>query len=696
MKKIFTFGCALTALAAQAQVLPVDTLSDKQLDEVVVDAQLQRAGSNVTTYYPDKNAKRTALNVADLLTQIGIPQIEVEPTDGTVKTHSGEEVAIYIDMQPATEDEKNGLRAEDVKKVEYLVFPSDQRFNHKKYVINITLKHQNLGGYTKLTAKDNLMIGSAYGLLYSKLDYKNMTYDLSVGDHYKHNHHMGSEQTQLYRFPQSDGTVDELSRTSLSDDSYFKQNRLGGIFRAKYSTEKTTISNTVSLITLRTPHNNYGGKLLLSNSLNDENAYENLQSSSSLNPGWNGEYYFKFNKGFSLYTESYLSYQHTKSDRNYTSDLTSILTKANEDAVTGGLDLNFGKNFSEHHSLSLDVGGIYQYNDVKYTGNTDTKEIFKQMAANIGLVYSFNTEKLSGNTYWAFVAETNKVNGRRINNNYLAGYFNVQYAINEKNSLTLFGNRFVYSVEADVKAPDVIQENEWLYKTGNMLLNNTPGFRGTISYTWLPCNMFSMSVHGGYMTLRDRVTPVYNLTESGDALLRTYENDGDYETYQVGGSFTGKFFKRKLVLQATPCYHYTKLTGIYAEDRNDFTFNMSATYYLGKFYFSGSYKLASTSLLEYDMDNISARTRNHSLLRAGWSNGKWNIRVDGVNLFRSDWKEQTSRLDSSLFSKYTTTYGIRSHRCVAITASYIFNYGKKVKPADEVEAGSSAKSAIMH
>lgn len=81
---------------------------------------------------------------------MAIPQISVNPVGGTVQTHSGDDVAIYIDMERATQEEKDALRPEDVKKVEYYVFPADPRFNHEKYVINITLRHYEYGGCVKL------------------------------------------------------------------------------------------------------------------------------------------------------------------------------------------------------------------------------------------------------------------------------------------------------------------------------------------------------------------------------------------------------------------------------------------------------------------------------------------------------------------------------------------------------------------
>ena len=87
---------------------------------------------------------------------MSIPQISINPVAGSVETPGGESVSIYIDMEQASQEEMDALRPEDVKKVEYLAFPTDPRYNHDKYVINITLRHYEYGGYAKISGTGNV------------------------------------------------------------------------------------------------------------------------------------------------------------------------------------------------------------------------------------------------------------------------------------------------------------------------------------------------------------------------------------------------------------------------------------------------------------------------------------------------------------------------------------------------------------
>lgn len=285
MKPVITFIILLLcALLAFAQTETSDSIKGQELQEVVVEAQMQHAASNVTTYYPDRNSKRSAQNAIDLLNRMAIPQINVNPIGGSITTPSGDEVSIYIDMEPASQEEKDALRPEDVKKVEYFVFPTDPRFNHAKYVINITLKHYNYGGYAKISGTGNIMAGSGRGLAYAKTAYRRMTYDISVNDKYTDRRHTGEEQTQVFRFPGEAGGINEITRSNLLDGSRFQQNQLGASFRAKYTSDKAVVSNSFFFTALNTPRSSYDGRLIFSSDAFDGSSYSNSLNSTYIYP----------------------------------------------------------------------------------------------------------------------------------------------------------------------------------------------------------------------------------------------------------------------------------------------------------------------------------------------------------------------------------------------------------------------------
>ena len=696
MKQVITFIIALLcAICASAQTEAQDSIKAKELDEVVVEANMQYASSNVTTYYPDRNSKRTAQNAIDLLNRMAIPQINVNPIGGSVQTPSGDEIAIYIDMEPATQEEKDAIRPEDVRKVEYFVYPSDPRFNHEKYVINITLRHYDYGGYAKLSGTGNIMAGSGSGFAYTKVAYKRMTYDISVNDKYTYRHHTGTEQTQVFRFPKADGSIDEITRSNILDDSRFQQNQFGASFRAKYTSQKAVISNSVFITALNTPHSSYDGRLLFSYDKYSGSSYSNSLNSTYLYPRWRGNYYFDLGNGLKLNAIPSFFYQHTKSNRRYQSTETSIVTDATEDAVTGEIQVQLNKSFHKYHTLDLNLLGIY-YNDiVKYSGNTVASPEFNQFAYGGILGYTFAKDRFYGQLSAGFAGESNKIDGFRTNSFIPLVMLNSQYAFNQKNSISISAMLNVRPVAAAEKTPDIIQENELLYKTGNPHLKNMKVSKVTVDYTWLPNNRFSLSAFTGWSRDFDRIVPVFSPNADELFMLRDLENNGYYQNIYLGASFTAKMLRNSLALRATPQMWFEKVSGIYADTNNYLSLSLNATYYIGKFYLSAYYSPAFRELVSQSMTATSVKRKSAYQLKIGWSNGAWNFTAAAVNIFRRNWVEETSRLTSQWFDQYTTEYGAGSHQFVSLTASYTFGFGKKVRRGDEVQTMGAGSSAIM-
>lgn len=694
VKKILFFTMLSANLVAFADE-PIDTIKTKELTEVVVEAQMQHTTANSTTYYPDRNSKRAAQNAIDLLNQMNIPQINVNPVSGSVQTPSGDEVAIFIDMEPATQEEKDALRPEDVKKVEYLMFPSDPRYNHEKYVINITLRHYDYGGYAKLSGTGNVLAGSGSGLAYAKMAYKRMSYDINVNDKYTDRHNTGDEQKQVFRFPKANGDINEITRSNLLDYSRFQQNQIGASFRAKYTTEKVVLSNSIFFTAQNTPHNDNSGRLLFSSDSFQDGTYSNTLTSTYFYPRWRGNYYFDLGGDFKLNVIPSLFYEHTKYKRLYRSDDTDILTDARENAITGQLQFQLNKNFHNYHTLDINLLGVYYYDKVEYSGNTSASPVFNQFAYGGFIGYSFGKDNFYGQFVGGFAGESNKISGVRTNSFIPLAELNAQYAFNRKNSLSVSASYFVNAVSAADKTPDIIQENELLYKVGNIHLKNTNWTKATIDYTWLPNNKFSVSAFSGWSRYFNHPIPVFTPDGPNGMMLRSIENNGDYQDFYIGGTLSAKLLNRSLVFRITPRMWFEEITGKYADKANYLSLQLSATYYLDKFYFSAYYSSASRGLVQYSLESTTVKPKSHYQFKIGWSNGKWNCSVAAVNIFRRSWVNQTSCLKSQWFDQYTLNINASRHQFVSITASYTFGFGKKIKRGDEIENESGGNSAIM-
>lgn len=128
MKQIYgLISIWLCTFSAIAQSETNDSIKTQELNEVVVEANIQRTSSNLSTYIPLVRQKNAAADAISLLSQMAIPQIEVDPISQAVKTASGQGVSVFIDFLPATTQDLQGMRTQDVKKVEYYT-PLTRRF----------------------------------------------------------------------------------------------------------------------------------------------------------------------------------------------------------------------------------------------------------------------------------------------------------------------------------------------------------------------------------------------------------------------------------------------------------------------------------------------------------------------------------------------------------------------------------------
>lgn len=111
-----------------------------QLKTLKVEGLNNLAYADRTVYLPSGRQRNAAQSAIDLLRQMAIPQIQINLVDNSVTTLTGSKAALFINSLPASAEELEGLRTADVKRVEYLDFPTDTRFNGNKHVVNFIVQ----------------------------------------------------------------------------------------------------------------------------------------------------------------------------------------------------------------------------------------------------------------------------------------------------------------------------------------------------------------------------------------------------------------------------------------------------------------------------------------------------------------------------------------------------------------------------
>lgn len=119
-----------------------DSTAATTLGEVVVKGKRQYAVDGGVVYVPTRNEKKAARNAQDLLRHIGITQIDVDPQSFSVRTMAGNDVQIFVN---GVKSDPESVWTMEVKRVEYLVAPSDPKFLGAQYVINYIVEKYRYG-----------------------------------------------------------------------------------------------------------------------------------------------------------------------------------------------------------------------------------------------------------------------------------------------------------------------------------------------------------------------------------------------------------------------------------------------------------------------------------------------------------------------------------------------------------------------
>ncbi|WP_304589088.1 hypothetical protein [Duncaniella muris] len=688
MKHYILLPLTALPLMAHGHNAVTDSISEKQLDEITVIADAQRTSATKTVYFPTGNQKSTASDGVSLLSSMNIPQLSVNPITETVKTADNQGVSLFINFHPATNEDVSGLNPSDVKRVEYLDFPIDPRFQRAQHVVNFITHSYSYGGYTKLSGKERFMIHSGEAAVYSKFACRKMEYDVMVSGDYDYNSHIGSVSDETYRL--ESGTIRRTSGTETG-----KQHQRGFYSALRVSWNKSdnlTFRNLVSYRRINTPINHTSGYVSFS-SLYPSETYHTESPSTNNAVGWDSELYAMLGRGWSINGNFQAESAGNNTSSNYYAGTESIENLADEDSWFLRGSIQFNKSLSDKFTLFSNVLSGGGHTKINYTGSSNAVNRFRQTFAGITVGMSLNYHKISGSIDGGYAYESNYINGKTMHDRYPFTHINIQYSPNPKNSFSLWFQYATFSPDATMKNPNIIQQSELMYIAGNPDLKCSRNTSANISYTWLPNNKWQLSAYATMFLISNRQIAVYTPDAPGGMMLKKYHNDGDYNHGQFGASLTGKFLDGRLSFSISPRLLLYKTTGSNSISHYPFNASLNVNYYLGKFFFNAYYDTGNSYV---DGENAFLRKLPMSYsLTAGWAYTGWNLQLSVVNPFQSSWQLSKDTLSTRYYDSTVTQLGSDYHCRISLSVTYTFSYGKKVRASDPIQSDKSISSSIL-
>lgn len=696
---IIALAAAAATLPAAAQTESTDSVAATELQEVVVEGATQRIVKFGTEYTPDKKVKKAATDATRLLQLMQVPQLKVAPITGEIKTISGKEVAQFIDFVPATKEELDGMRTEDVLRVEVLDYPDDPRFNGAAHVVNFIMRKYEWGGYTKFTANGSIFgVETASGSIYSKFARGKWQFDASVNASGTHNNDERSESRETYRDVMFGGKhYSEIVRTSDSgDDNLTRTNNESASLRAVYRTDSTYIQHQAWLSRRDTPYSRIGSTVTFSPEIVPVSQSMSRSSSLTFSPGIDAYYRFILPKGNTITASWSFAYGATKSFSRYTlGDLDPIINNNREKIYNPTVNFSYSKKFSHSNTFRTSLMTYNTFYDTRYFGNTTDRQKLLSSENMLFLEYmqdwKFGLSLYSRVGMSYVIGRVNGVNTLKQWNPRLGAQ--LQWQINKHHAASLEGWWGNSHPQPSTSSTALVQSNELMWLQGNPDLKNTLFQQATASYNFIPNDLLSFSAMVEYERNGSKQSYEFYTLPGRDGLVRRVINSGTAHRLESFLNANVNLLNKSLILSAQGTFHRAILTGVDATNSSWFTGTFSVTGMVGNFWGNIFYETPSRELNAWTNGSIY-KTKSSYGMNLGYSVGNFKAQFSFYNWFDKDGRS-TRRFVSDRYSVDSSEWGQWLSRKMRLTLTYTIPYGKAISHNNELQQQQGAGSAIL-
>lgn len=490
-KHSLMIALCLAAISSMAQQ-GADSIKAYQLGEVVVEARNQRLGAEVSTYIPTAKQKKASQTAADLLNRMAIPQLRISPND-EIKDLAGKSVDVFIDFLPASKQDMDGMRTQDVKKVEYYDFPADPRFLGKTHVVNFVMRKYEYGGYLKVYGWENTS-NAGQASVYGKLQYRRMTFDVAGGASYRNERHAGSDIYETFRLPQANGSLKIFERNSVQEASRRKDHACWPTFKALYSSDRITIQNVIGAGFSQSPTDEQSGFILYSPEVSGRANYCSSSANRENSLSYNGYWNFMLNEKNSITFSPTYAYSHTTAGSRYAEVGKGVYANAaKDDSHIFMADLTYAHSFGKWGSINAMLQTIAAASSTAYSGTANTSDNARTYRVGPGVTYSLSKGKAYGMVGFGYHWERQEYLDYKDDSAAPWIDLSLQYSPDDRHSIRGEFHHMKSLPSSNDRSAVVIQSNPLMNYTGNPSLVSYHSYDAGVFYSFVPDNRLRLS-----------------------------------------------------------------------------------------------------------------------------------------------------------------------------------------------------------
>lgn len=660
------------------------------MEGVTVSASGRISHSDRKLIFPSERQMKVSTNGVNLLQQMMLPRIQINPMNNEIGVLGGGELQLRINGAKAEVEEIKALQPSDIIRIEYHDNPG-LRYGNAEVVLDYIVRRPETGGNfgVDLSQGMNAMWGeyNVFGKVNHKKSEFGVSYYMGPRDFY------GMYRDNEEEFHLADGTtLHRIEEGEPGHGSMF-MNNLSMNYNLQ-QTENSLFSATFRLRSNSQPHWNYQG--VLTNVADSDDKVDMIDrtkeswSRPSLDlyyqQGLKNKQLLVFNvvgtynkeKSRRLYQESLQDELLTDINNNVLGDKYSLIGEAvYEKQFSKGNSLSFGLRHTQsfanneyrnghYYETDMNQGDTYVYGE--YRGKV------KKLDYRLGVGVTRSYYKQSGDDSY----ENYSFNPRLVLHYALPGNSFVRWKSDISNASPSLG---------DLSAVEQIVDSLQI-RRGNPNLKAYLRYHTELTYEWQK-GIFYSNLWGAYDYQPNAIMD--EKYQDGDKIVQTWDNQKDWQ--KLSGRLTLRVGPIKDMLQFSftgGVNHYMSHGNTYSHIYTNWYCNAEASFNYKQF---SLYWQMNTNWNNFWGETLSGG-ENIQVLMMYYTHKNLRVGLGAFNPFTDNYKQQTENWNK--YASYKkTNYVKESSQMFLASVSYNFSFGRKFKTGQRRVNNSDNDSGVM-
>lgn len=682
-----------TSIKGLSKDVIVDTIL---LEEDMVSLEsVTVTGSNLTSksdrklIFPSERQVSSSTNGVNLLQQLMLPKLQVNPLFNEVSVPGGGEVQFRINGVKVELQEITALQPSEIIRIEFHDNPG-LRYGNAEVVLDYIVRRPETGGSFGLELSDSPITAWGNNFMHGKVNHKKSEFAVNYGIYHRNFYNMKRDNEEIFTF--SDGS--QLHRIEEGEPSHAEMRWQHLNFTYSYvPSDKRMFNATLRYHGNNRPHWDYKGNLYNKENPADAVYMIDRTADKMYRPALDLYYQLNLENDQTIVFNAVGTYNYTDATRIYQENREEIMVTDVRNLVTGKKYSFIGEGIYEKKlGVNRISGGLRHsqtFSDNEYKNGHNYTTEMKQSQT---FAYGEFKGKVKSLDYTLGVGVTRSWFDQENDNGYENYTFNPRVILH----YNLPGNSFIrWRGDISNSSPslselsDVEQTIDSLQiQRGNPELKPYMRYRTELTYE-LQKGMFYGNLWGTYEYLKDAIMDEKHW--ENDKIVQTWDNQKNWQ--RLAGSATLRVGPIKDILQLTVTggvNHYISNGNTYKHTYTNWfcNANMSATY--KKFMLGGG---LMTNWNWFYGESMNGGENLH-YVQLKYNQKKYSVSVGMFNPFSDNYKQENENW--SQYASYKKSNYIKaSSRMLLMQFTYNFSFGRTFKGGQKRLNNTDDSSGVM-